>query len=49
MNPVGRNVPVGETIAQLIAQAPEPRIDSISPVDVKDAGFETGPFENLLN
>lgn len=47
---IGRNVPVGETIAQLIAlEAPEwPRIDSISPVDIKDAGFEeAGPFGKL--
>jgi uncharacterized metal-binding protein YceD (DUF177 family) len=47
---IGRNIPVGETIAQLIAlEAPEwPRVDSVSSVEMKDADFEeSGPFGKL--
>jgi hypothetical protein len=47
---IGRDIPVGETIAQLIAlEAPEwPRVDDISPVEIKDNDFDaSGPFGKL--
>ena len=46
----GRNILVGETIAQLLAlEAPEwPRVDDISPVEIKDNDFDaSGPFGKL--
>jgi hypothetical protein len=46
----GRDIPVGETIAQLLAlEAPEwPRVDDISPVEIKDNDFDaSGPFGKL--
>ena len=47
-----RMVPIGETIAQLLAlEAPEwPRADDLAPVEVKDDSFDrSGPFGKLAD